>query len=487
MGRHRDARRANQPVTPDATPPLAKMAATELGVSGLKQQSGVITEEELRELQGEHGLRRYREMLLDPTVRGCLRAIELLCRRTPWHEEPADDTPESEEAAKFLGEIREDMSQTWPDFITEALTMLPFGWSFAEVVYKLRLGKTKDGATSRFNDGRIGVRKMAFRAQETLERWEFDEHGGIKGLWQRTLTGAYDRRYIPIEKALLFRTSTAKNNPEGESLLRGAFSAWWRKRRIENIEAVGIERNLNGIPCAWVPPNLLQTNASADDQALADQIRKIVRNIRVDEQAGLVFPLAYDQNGNKLYDITLLTVAGKRDVDTSDVVKRYQLDIALSMLADVLLIGHEKVGSYSLASSKTNLFATAIAAFLDNIEDTLNRHLVPKLFELNGWELENLPRWKHGDIESVDLTELSTFLSNLSAAGAEVFPNFELTQHVLELAGLPRIAEHEVEPKPEEPKGKTFEGNEDEDEDEDEDDDQGDAAADEGKPLDAAA
>lgn len=384
-------------------------------------------------------------MLLDPTVRGCLRAIELLCRRTPWHEEPGDLTPEGEQAAQFLGEVREDMSHTWADFVAESLTMLPYGWSYAETVYKRRYQKDPDSTTrSKFNDGRIGVRKLAFRAQETRERWELDEEGGIKGLWQRP-PPKYDLRYVPIEKALLFRTSAAKNSPESESFLRGAFGAWWKKRRIENIEAVGIERNLNGIPCAWVPPALLRTDASASDQALLAQIQKIVRNIRQDEQAGVIMPLAYDADGNKLYDFTLLTVSGKRDIDTSDVVKRYQLDIALSMLADVLLVGHEKVGSYSLASSKTALFATAIGAILDIVQDVLNRHLVPRLFELNGWELEKLPRYVHGDIESADLAELGTYLETLSRTGAEIFPNFDLTQHLLKLAGLPALPDQDEE------------------------------------------
>lgn len=439
---------SQQAISPAAIPPLGSMALMELGASGLKQFRGMLAEEELRELQGANGQRRYREMQLDPTVRGCLRAIELLCRRTPWHEEPGGLTPEDEAAATFLGEVREDLSHTWADFVAEAMTMLSYGWSFAETIYKVRAGRNRDPRLrSKYADGKIGIRKLAFRGQDSLDRWEFDEEGGIKGLWQRPAPD-YQLRFIPIEKALLFRTSTVKNNPEGESVLRGAFSAWWKKRRIENIEAIGIERNLNGIPVAWVPPTLLRSDANAPDRALLDEIKKIVRNIRQDEQAGLVYPLAYDANGNKIFDITLLSLNGRRDIDTSEVVKRYDLAIALSMLADVLLIGHEKVGSYSLASSKTSLFATAIGAFLDVVQDVLNRHLVPRLFELNGWELENLPQWKHGDIESADLAELGAFLDTISRSGAEVFPNFDLTQHLLKLAGLPAMPDHEQDDEP---------------------------------------
>ena len=79
----------------------------------------------------------------------------------------------------------QDMSQTWEDTISEILSFLPFGWSYHEIVYKRRLGDTEDPTTrSRFNDGKIGVRKLPIRAQETLWEWKFDETGGIRGMIQ---------------------------------------------------------------------------------------------------------------------------------------------------------------------------------------------------------------------------------------------------------------------------------------------------------------
>jgi hypothetical protein len=119
------------------------------------------------------------------------------------------------------------------------------------------------------------------------------------------------------------------------------------------------------------------------------------------------------------------------------------------MLADVLLLGHEKVGSYALASSKTNLFSTALGAYLDSIEDVLNRHLVPRLFKWNGLVREELPQFRHGDIEAQDIAEVSAFLKDTAAAGAAYFPNRELENYLLELGGLPTMPEEgeaEVEP-----------------------------------------
>ena len=61
---------------------------------------------------------------------------------------------------------------------------------------------------------------------------------------------------IPLEKALHFRTTSVKNNPEGRSILRTAYRSWYFKTRIQEIEGIGIERNLAGFPVLYAPPDL---------------------------------------------------------------------------------------------------------------------------------------------------------------------------------------------------------------------------------------
>ena len=111
----------------------------------------------------------------------------------------------------------------------------------------------------------------------------------------------------------------------------------------------------------------------------------------------------------------------------------------MTLLTDVILMGHEKVGSFSLASSKTSILAASLGAYADGIIDVLNRHLVPRLFALNGVSLERLPKFTHSDIETVDLGELGTYIGALAAAGAPIFPSDEgvLERHLLQQAGLP--------------------------------------------------
>ena len=53
----------------------------------------------------------------------------------------------------------QDMLTPWPDVVSGALTMVPYGWSWLEVVYKKRAGPTIDayGYRSQHNDGLLGV------------------------------------------------------------------------------------------------------------------------------------------------------------------------------------------------------------------------------------------------------------------------------------------------------------------------------------------
>ena len=71
---------------------------------------------------------------------------------------------------------------------------------------------------------------------------------------------------IPMSKALLFRTKSRKNNPEGRSILRNAYRSWYFKRRIQEIEGIGIERDLAGLPVMHGPEGLDLWNDDIEDK-----------------------------------------------------------------------------------------------------------------------------------------------------------------------------------------------------------------------------
>jgi hypothetical protein len=218
-------------------------------------------------------------------------------------------------------------------------------------------------------------------------------------------------------------------------------NSWFFKRKIENLEGVGFERDLAGLVVAKVPPELLDTlNRSPEQAAVYAAVESIVRNIHRDEQEGVVWPQAYDENGHLLYDLTLLTTGGSRQFSTDTAINRYSTKIAMSVMADFIILGHENVGSFALASSKTSLFATALGAWMDTICAVINTQAIPQLLRLNGLDPARAPTLTHGDIESIDLSALGAYLDALSKAGAPLFANDSeniLYKHLLEQAGLP--------------------------------------------------
>lgn len=423
----------------------------ELGRTGLKHFSGTLYEEWLPQLQGDRGVKIYTEMRDNsPVIGAMLFAIEHLLRSVDWYVEPASDAVPDQEAADFISSCMDDMTHTWEDFISEALSFLPFGWSYFEVVYKKRTGKkprTNKLRSSRHNDGRIGWGRFGFRAQETLFRWEIDPAGEILGMWQyptpsTPIDAPSTTVLIPSTKALHFRTTSFKNNPEGRSILRNAYHPWFFAKRIEQIEAVGIERDLAGMPIAKVPIELLATDRTDEETSTYNYIKDIVTKVKRDQQEGIIWPLAWDEDtGNELYQFDLINAEGKRSFDTGGIIQRYQQQMVMTALADFILLGHENVGSFALSSDKTELFAVALGSWLDQIAEVLNRDAVIPLLELNGFDTENPPRIAHGDVEDPDLQLLGDFVSKLAQAGAPMFPDLGLESFLRDAAGMPEIDE----------------------------------------------
>ncbi len=353
----------------------------------------------------------------------------------------AEQVHQAEEAAAFVESAFLDMSLSWEDTLSSILSFIPYGWSYHEIIYKKRVGpdQTDGSKRSQFDDGRIGWRKIVLRSQDSRLRWEFDDNDGVRGLWQ--LAPGKEMKFLPIEKCLLFRTTAAKGNPEGRSALRNAFVPWWFKKRIEEIEAIGIERDLAGLPVAWLPYEYLTSAATPDQQQVTEMVKHIVRNIKRDEQEGIVWPLAYDENGNKLFDLTLLSTAGQRQFDTDKIVARYDQRIAMTMLADFIMLGHENVGSKALGASKIDLFTAAIEAWLFHIADIFNTHAIPRLLKLNGVDIRMAPKLTFGSIQPVDLSALGEFLGKMAGTGMALFPDEELDSYLRTAAGLPAKAQ----------------------------------------------
>lgn len=439
---------------------------TNIGISGVARYGGIsrVYEEFLKELQGPQGMRLYREAIdNDPIIGAILFAIQFLCRGVSFRMDmpvvrAGMDARRAEQVThRVKGALFDDMDTSWPDLLSDILTMTAYGWAFHEVTYKKCQGsgtgesllppdlsqirgqgaEPQKFVPSKFDDGFIGWKSWGLRAQDTLFMWEWDTDSRAV-VMQQQAPPDYKIRRIPLAKGLLFRTQLAKNNPEGRSILRNAMTSYLLKKNLQVVEAIGIERDLAGYPVistvmpdttkGVVPPDLWNPNDPAMVNLLS-QTQRLVKAVRRDEQEGMVLPwwLKFE----------LLTSGGSRSFDTTKIITRYDKNITLSVLADFVMLGHESVGSKALASTKSQMFTTALDALLDNVCAIINRFAIPQLLKLNGIPLEYCPHLEHSDPESIPLESLGRYIQALSSAGMPLFPNGELEESLLRMAKLP--------------------------------------------------
>jgi hypothetical protein len=435
----------------------------EIGRSGLRQYAGVVREDPDPEFNGERWRRTVSRMMQDAVLGAGLQATKLLIRNAPRAIQPADQSRKAKAAAELVETAMGDMSHSFGQFIDEVCSMNGYGWAYFEIVYKERRGprplrrRKGDGSyftppASNYNDGRVGWKKFALRPQDTLLKWEFDPQGGIAGMWQ-TSPPFYQGTLIPIrqaevQKALLFRPEVYKNNPEGRSLLKAAWRPWYFGRNIEQIEAMGIERDLNGIPKVEVPSTWLEEEADQNHKDAVKALEELAENVRNDATSFIMIPQLWDKAGNKLIDFSLVSSNGRRTYDTGAILARYDHRKLLALLAQFLLLGSEKVGSFALSATQSDLFAEALNALTDAIADVFNKYAILPLMDLNGIDRKYAPRLKFGKVKKIGLQELGDFIQKLAQAGMRMFPSKSNEDFLYEQAGMP-IPEDDDRPPPE--------------------------------------
>jgi len=420
----------------------------QLGRTGLKQYGGFIFEEFLPNLRGREGAKAYREVVDNsPLVGGILRLLELTLRQVNRYVEPFSDDAEDVQRAERIDQALDDMSVSWADMMAEITTMLPYGWAATEIIWKTCEGWTEDGMTrSRYDDGLIMPRKIYLMAQDTLFRWTFDYDGGVKALVQLAPPD-YVMRTIPIEKMLLFRPHIEKGNPEGHSLLRAGYFSWVMIKRLVEFESITAERDATGIPVARIPGVNMIDGATPAQTAVYTKFKQIVENLRIDDQAGVVIPSdVWADSKEPMFSVELLGSRGSsrtQHFPFGETITRHEVRLAISMCADIMLLGHDKVGSFSLSRDKRTMLADALGAWLDAIVGVFNRHLFPRIYAYNGWPMDRLCQMGHGGVQTDDLDILAGAILKLSQAGMPLFPDKTLENHIRAEAGLPETSEED--------------------------------------------
>ena len=438
---------------------VKKLSQTEstalLGVSGENTINGQIRSDEfLPELRGKKAIRKYREMRdNDSTIGAVMYATEQVLRDVDLKVCPCDDSEEAKREADFVESVLCDMDHTLDDHIAEALSCLSYGFAWFEVVYKRRVGPTQsnDKKRSKYTDGRMGVRKIAMRAPWTVSRFDVDNKtGDIQGVYQDGGYAGTTKHYIPSRKSLYYRTTSLNGDPSGRSILRNAYTSYEYLNNLQAIEAIAVERELAGIPVARIPSEYLSPDATSSQVQFKSNLEQILRDVKFNEQGYIITPSdTYpDKDGSptniRLVDVELMSSSGSRNIDIDPIVRRYQHDIARSVLSEFLMLGSQG-GSYALSKSKTDLFLRALESYIQQIVDVLNKQLVERLWELNGLDYSLMPTIEAGDVAPHDLREIAGFLRNLNGADISVSDHPEVIQNLMDIADLNYDPDRETE------------------------------------------
>ncbi len=420
-------------------------AKATLGVAGDNTYNGQIRADEfLPELRGKKAIRKYREMRdNDSTIGAVMYAVEQILRDVEIQVEPANDSDSAKKEKEFVESIFLDMEHSLDDHIAEAISNLSYGFSWNEVIYKRRVGPTERSPrkNSKYSDGRIGVRKIAARAPWTISKFDVDQKTGeVLGIEQEVgFMGG--KNYIPANKSLYYRTTSLNGDPSGRSILRNAYTSYEYLNNLQSIEAIAVERELAGIPVARIPAEYLSGDASQAQSGFVHNLQQILRDVKFNEQGYIILPSdTYpDKDGaptnQRLVDIELMSSNGNRNIDIDPIVRRYQHDIARSMLSEFLLLGSQG-GSYALSKSKTDLFLRALESYIQAIVDVLNKQLVERLWQLNGLNYDDMPTIVAGDVAPHDLREIAAFLRNLNGANIDVSSHPEVIKDLMDIAEL---------------------------------------------------
>lgn len=426
------------------------MIGLEIGSTGLKAAGGVVLEERLPELRWPLAPRVFREMGDNDAVCGALlNTVDLTMRRANWSVQPADESNAAAVVAELIESMLFDMADTWDDTLSSILSMLSYGFGLHEMVWKRRLGFDPgfypDGTpkpVSKYKDGKVGWDHLPIRSQDTIIAWHIRgvdfTRDATKPEYVSQVIPTSGQRDLPYDKLLHFRTSSLKGNPLGFSIFRRAWRSWVMKRRYEEIEAVGIERDLAGVPTAYMPVEYL-VGLTPRHAKVRDLMREAVIHMHRNESEGLLMPQEYDRSGHEMFKFELLTTGGKRQFDIGASITRAEQRMLMTALADFLMLGHEGVGSLgvNIGVSRIDMFVASVETWLRGIANEVSSVGFTKLMRMNGLPLELTPTLEPGTLQQTDVAEAATTILTLSQAGDDMFPDSQIGEYFLDLLGVP--------------------------------------------------
>jgi len=406
----------------DTPPPDAGTVTKILGDAGLSIWAGYLGEEYLVDLKPWSNEARYVLEARDETLIGTLLdAIKMPMIRSEIFVEPASNDVADVAFAEFVDcNLRQMHKQSIRKWLTDMIEAIEFGFSLGEIVLEKR------------TDGRLWIRNIMPRGQETLRRWAAEDPAHpdefshfIQGMYR----GSAPRREIaiPLNKCVHVTWRGRKGNPQGKGLLRSLYVPYKFIKNFRVIEGIGVERDIGGTPIIKLPGG---QNSLSDTEKT--ELKKQAEGLRNDEALYVMVPEGMD--------ITAYNSGGK-STNVREIIKDYETQILMRMFSQFLKLGMDNVGTQALVVGSQDFFTMAIESIQDELIEQVNEQIVPYLARFNTFPgTTGLPRitWaKPGAMDVANIVELFT-----KGAAQKIFtPTREDEVRLRDEAGLPELPE----------------------------------------------
>lgn len=336
-----------------------------------------------------------------------------------------ESSPEAIAAAEFADTLLVDMQEPFTDHIDVALRMVPLGFSLAEIVLKQRTTEN-----SRFNDKMWGIESLPARDPLSILGWKYSpDNRHIVAACQSTWEGSSE---IPTWKLLHYRTTASMENPWGRPLFQNAWKAWKYKTKLQDVEAVGAERELVGLPVFGMPQEVLDDASDVDDagnptdvakkaQAMIRSAQDAVSKTRLNKSGGLIIPsdtYAEDTTGDRTpkFSFKLVTTAGQRSIDIRQPIRDYDRAIARVAMMQFLHLGDRSTGSYSLSDDQSSMAVRSMMSLIRKIVAEWNRKALPLVWLANAKDRRYMPRLAGSELSKEGMQAIGAFLAGIAKA-----------------------------------------------------------------------
>ena len=400
--------------------------------------------------QLDNRIKTYSETMANVSVVATgVRYFLNTCAAASLSMEQAEDDTEGEWMEKAATALRDDPETPFRTIVRRAAMARFLGFSIQEWV------------TNKHDDGHLTFMDIMHRSQSTIDQWDVDDNGRVIGLTQRH-PDTQQEHYLPRAKIMYMVDDTLHDSPEGVGLLRHVVEPVQRLRILQQLEGIGFETDLRGIPILRAPFTEIRDAVKKGDltdaqaAALEAPLKSFLRNHKRGEgQLAMALDSATlrttDDKGSPSqtykWDVQLLEAQSESLADLDRAIMRVTLEIARILGIEQLLLGASSAGSFALSADKTKAFLLMVDGTLAEIAEAIQKDLLTTLWDLNGWDKKLMPTVRFESVRTQDVEAIGAALRDLATSGAPVMPNDPAVLEFYDLLGLPRppIREEEDE------------------------------------------